>query len=63
MTFPVQRVEKVDFEIHRQRRTCADAGDTYRAKKYVRVAVRHENALFCDGGESKGEVQEMRRSR
>ena len=58
-----QTVEKVDFEIHRQRRTCADAGDTYRAKKYVRVAVRHENALFCDGGESKGEVQEMRRSR
>ena len=42
-------VEKVIFETHRQRRTCADAGDTYRAKKCVRVAIWHENALFCDG--------------
>ena len=48
-----ETVEKANFEIHRQRRTCADAGDTSKAKKYVRVAVRYENVLFCDGVNAK----------
>ena len=39
---------KRKFSIHFHRRTCADDGNTARAKNRVRVAFRHENVIFCD---------------
>ena len=42
------RLSKKQICIHFHRRTCADDENTARVKNRVRVAVRHENVIFCD---------------
>ena len=43
------RLSKKKICIHFHQRTCADDENTSRAKNRVRVAFRHENAIFCVG--------------
>ena len=46
--YKISDCRKRKFSIHFHRRTCADDENTAREKNRVRVAIRHENAIFCD---------------